>query len=294
MAPGDTARLYHRLSSYEPAREFWSRSRPARAAGLRRHDFATWPRPARRIRPGCPRSSCRDWPPVALATRLAGASPAAADLLLARLLYLSSGVVRVVEREDRPTLLLRAAGSAGGRFPLELYVSARGVDGLADGVHWYDPVGHALLAGRAARGRRGHHADRDRRAVADGLALRGARLPPHLLGRGNDARAGARARGLGRAWIRGCGRASRTRRSTRLVGADGVQEFPVALVGSATGVPAIGPRGDAAAGAVDAGPLEFPLVTRAQRAGDGDAARDRVAAERARWTEPPASRGLTP
>ena len=54
-------------------------------------------------------------------------------------------MVRVTEREDRPTLLLRAAGSAGGRFPLELYLSARGIDGLADGVHWYDPIGHALV-----------------------------------------------------------------------------------------------------------------------------------------------------
>ena len=70
---------------------------------------------------------------------------------------------------------------------------------------------------------------------------------------------------------RGCARASRTRRSTRLVGADGVHEFPVALVALGDGEPAIRPRGDAAAGAVDAAPREFPLVTRAQRAGDGDA-----------------------
>jgi SagB-type dehydrogenase family enzyme len=63
---------------------------------------------------------------------------------LARLLHLSAGVVRVAERDDRPTQPFRAAGSAGGRFPLEIYVSARGVDGLPDGVHWYDPVGHAL------------------------------------------------------------------------------------------------------------------------------------------------------
>src|SRR5919198_1520386 len=97
MAPGDTARLYHRLTSYVPDR---------------RHI----------------------------------AAPARPDLpALARLFFLSAGVVRVLERDDRPTLLLRAAGSAGGRFPLELYVAARGVDGLADGVHWYDPVGHALL-----------------------------------------------------------------------------------------------------------------------------------------------------
>src|SRR5690348_13511867 len=52
--------------------------------------------------------------------------------------------MRVATVQGRP-FLFRAAGSAGGRFPLELYVSARQVGGLEDGVYWYDPVGHALL-----------------------------------------------------------------------------------------------------------------------------------------------------
>jgi hypothetical protein len=56
---------------------------------------------------------------------------------------------------------------------------------------------------------------------------------------------------------------------TRLVGADGIQEFPLALVGLGDGEPAIRPSGWAARGAVDAAPTEFPFVTRTQRAGDG-------------------------
>ncbi len=48
---------------------------------------------------------------------------------------------------------------------------------------------------------------------------------------------------------------------SRLVGADGVQEFPVALVGLGAGEPAIRPQGEAAAGAVATAPVEFPLVT---------------------------------
>ena len=92
----------------------------------------------------------REWPSpgVSATGALAGIVPSGGVLdlaALARILFLSAGVVRVVERPDGRRYLLRAAGSAGGRFPLELYVSARGVDGVPDGVHWYHPADHALL-----------------------------------------------------------------------------------------------------------------------------------------------------
>ena len=48
---------------------------------------------------------------------------------------------------------------------------------------------------------------------------------------------------------------------TRLVGADGVHEFPLALVALGAGAPAIEPGGEAAAGTIDGAPVEFPLVT---------------------------------
>jgi hypothetical protein len=56
----------------------------------------------------------------------------------------------------------------------------------------------------------------------------------------------------------------------RLVGADGVHEFPLVLLSLGEGAPALGPSGPAAAGSIDDGPLEFPLVTATQRAGDGE------------------------
>jgi hypothetical protein len=63
-----------------------------------------------------------------------------------------------------------------------------------------------------------------------------------------------------------------------LVGADGVQEFPVALVMLDGDAPATRPAGDAVAGTIAEDPLEFPLVTAALRAGDvrdlGDPERD--------------------
>jgi hypothetical protein len=54
------------------------------------------------------------------------------------------GPVRTAERNGT-RLLYRAAGSAGARFPLEVYASTRGVAGVPDGVHWYDAARHALV-----------------------------------------------------------------------------------------------------------------------------------------------------
>jgi hypothetical protein len=272
---GDTARLYHRLSSYEPAREFTVPiDDPRVVQDFVANDFSRWPWPCKRYRDGLPRVELpRSWPAVATPATavLAGAGDVVSPLDLAtvaRLLHLSAGVVRVTERQDRPTVLFRAAGSAGGRFPLELYVSARGVAGLDDGVHFYDPVGHALLqVGPPAGGdvttlvvcgvpwrSAWRYAERAFRHIywdagtmlAQALALAdSAGLSPRLRTRFADA-------GV-----------------ARLVGADGTHEFAVALVSLGDGAPAIEPAGEAARGAIDRAPFEFPLITLAQRAGDG-------------------------
>jgi hypothetical protein len=57
---------------------------------------------------------------------------------------------------------------------------------------------------------------------------------------------------------------------TSLVGADGIHEWPVAVVTLGGGTPAIVATGLATTGRVDAAPVEFPLETAAQRAGDMD------------------------
>jgi hypothetical protein len=55
-----------------------------------------------------------------------------------------------------------------------------------------------------------------------------------------------------------------------LTGADRVHEFPVAVVALDEAPPALDPAGPAVRGRVDTVPLEFPLVTAAQRAGESD------------------------
>jgi hypothetical protein len=55
---------------------------------------------------------------------------------------------------------------------------------------------------------------------------------------------------------------------TSLVGADGVHEWPVAVISLGDGLPALRPTGVATAGEIDRAPVEFPLVTAAQHAGD--------------------------
>jgi SagB-type dehydrogenase family enzyme len=203
---------------------------------------------------------------------LAGAAqPADAKLdlaQLARILHLCSGVVRTSQRRYGAHLF-RAAGSAGGRFPLEVYVAVPEGGELPAGVHWYHPQDHALVTiapppSAAAptmvvtgvpwrtgwryreRGYRHIHWDAGTMLSQALAAAASAGVPTRLFSRFPDASV------------------------TALVGADGVDEWPVALVAFGPGDPAIAPAGEAAHGEVDAAPLRFPLVTSAQRAGDRD------------------------
>ena len=266
----------HRLTSYEPGRE-WDEAPddPRIVQGLETNDLARLPWFYKRYPETQPRLALpRDLPPTTASTVdvLAGAArvqPGELDLhQLARLLHLSAGVVRTTER-PYGTWLFRAAGSAGGRFPLELYVALP--DGLAvpAGVHWYDPHEHALVQlGPPPRGgaatvvitgvpwrtgwryrERGYrHVYWDAGTMLAQLVAAGESggLAPGLVTRFPDAAV------------------------TALVGADGVHEWPVALVTLGAGRPALEVTGPAARAEVDSAPLEFPLATAAQRAGDAE------------------------
>ncbi|MEU8819603.1 hypothetical protein [Actinoplanes sp. NPDC048796] len=267
------AGLLHRLTSYQPDRE-WDAPVDDRRV---RHDLTpndpeTFPPPYKTYGPGLPTVELpRDLPasgvPATAVLSGAASPPQALDAAqLGRILFLGAGVVRTSVRNGR-RFVFRAAGSAGARFPLELYVSARGVAGVPDGVHWYDPMAHALLqiappAGGdattlivtgvpwrtgwryAERGFRHVYWDAGTLLAQLDAATASAGLEPRLRTLFPDTRVG------------------------ELVGADGTHEFPVALLTFGDGTPAVAPTGPATAGELP--PVEFPLVTAAQHAGDRD------------------------
>ena len=65
---------------------------------------------------------------------------------LATLLHAGYGATRKLLEDARPgaTPLLRTVPSAGALYPLELYVLPWRVDGLAPGLHHFDPLRHVL------------------------------------------------------------------------------------------------------------------------------------------------------
>ncbi|MFL5920400.1 MAG: nitroreductase family protein [Gaiellaceae bacterium] len=267
----------HRLTSYEPGRD-WDEpiDDPRVLQDLETNDLERLPWFYKHYEESLPRIELprelpsTTAPAVAVLAGTAGVAPAALDLgQLSRILHLAAGVVRTVER-PYATWLFRAAGSAGARFPLELYVAVPEAAGLPAGVHWYHPQEHALMqVGPAPVG--------------------GA---PAIVVTGVPWRTGWRYRERGYRhvyWDSGTMLAQLLatadsagltaslysrfpdRSVARLVGADGVHEWPVAVVSLGEKPPALEAAGSPAAGEVDAEPLEFPLATAAQRAGELEA-----------------------
>ncbi|HVE98816.1 MAG TPA: nitroreductase family protein [Mycobacteriales bacterium] len=267
------AGLLHRLTSYVPTRDWDTPADDPRV----RHDLvpndpATLPPPMKAYAAGLPVVDLpRDLPdPRVPATAVLAGLPTPSLPLdaaqLGRILFLGAGVVRTVQRNGN-LLLFRASGSAGARFPLEVYVSVRGVAGVPDGVYWYDGARHALvLVGPAAAGevttlvvtgvpwRTGwRYAERGWRHVYWDAGT----LLSQLFAAAASAGLAPRIRSL-----------FPDSQVRDLVGADGVHEHPVALLSLGDGPPAIGVTGPVTPGDLPA--VELPLCTAAQRAGDRD------------------------
>jgi hypothetical protein len=274
---GETAtQRLHRLTSYEPG-QHWTvpADDPLVVRDLQVNDLTRLPWFVKRYPQGLPRLRLprelpgTEAPAIPVLAGSARVAPAALDLLhLSRLLYLSAGVVRTME-QPYGIHPFRAAGSAGGRFPLELYVAVPDGAPLPPGVHWYEPLEHALVrvgpappAGAPA-------------VIVTGVPWRTGWRYRERGWRHIYWDAGTMlAQLLALADSAGLAAALYTRfpdvAVAELAGADLVHELPVAVVGLGDTAPALDPAGPAAAGRVDAAPVEFPLVTAAQRAGECD------------------------
>lgn len=220
--PASAARAVHPVEHYHTVSSESRASVFQRAPGV---DWGDAPQPFKQY-PGVPEVQLERGKPGAatLGQALAGPVRRAEALRLAdlgRMLYLSSGITM-----QRGGLALRAAPSSGALFPSELYVLARQVQGLAQGLYHYDPSRHRLqLLGPLPRSTGAPHADQAdalfmlsavfrrtgykyrnrayRYALADAghllenlrLAAHGAGLAPQLLRQFDDA-AAAQALGI--------------------------------------------------------------------------------------------------
>lgn len=79
------------------------------------------------------RSSCRRYQQRAMPVTV-----------LSTLLSAAYGLTRKTQLTDGTTYLCRSVPSAGGLFPLEVYLLIQSVTGVADGLHHYDICSHAL------------------------------------------------------------------------------------------------------------------------------------------------------
>jgi hypothetical protein len=147
-----------------------------------------------------------------------------------------------------------------------VYVAAPEGAGVPAGVHWYHPQDHALVRiGPPPRGR-------DAAIVVTGVPWRTAwryreRGYRHVYWDAGTMLAQLLAAGESAGLDPGLHTRFPDVEVAALVGADRVHEAPVAVV-SFGDAPALEPAGVAVSGAVDDEPLELPLVTAAQRAGE--------------------------
>jgi len=186
--------------------------------------------------------------------------------LLSRLLFLSAGVVRTADVAGE-TLYFRAAGSAGNLSPIEVYLLTGDLPGLDAGLYHYEPVEHGLVRLRDVP----------------------AQTPPALLLTGVPWRTAwkYRERGFRHLWwdagtmlaqvlalADDAGLAAHLLLDfidediAALVGADAVNELPLAVVPLTASFWLPDRSREVPPGHLADDPLEFPLITDAHREGE--------------------------
>lgn len=206
---------------------------------------------------------------------------------LARLLFFSNGVSRTSRSAFGETTYFRTAMSAGNLHPVEIYVVCGDLNGVRAGVHHFAPLEFGLTELR-----RGDYRGALAQAASD---PRVSKAPVTLVVSGIPWRTGWKygERGFRHLyWDAGTMLANLLvvepsafvavgfvdNHVARLVGIDGVSEYPLALVvlngsdagennGAIADMGAVEPL-DLAVEAISRVPIEFPLLTAAQRDGD--------------------------
>lgn len=144
----DLARLYHEHSGYVRGRSAQRHDDPDVAGGP--PPFRVYPDRERHLLPG------RDFKlPVSLGEALRSRrstrlfeSGALESEVLGRLLHASLGVRGYVD-VDGERVTKRPFPSAGGQYPLEVYVATQSVTGVPDGAHHYSVREHELVTRRS-------------------------------------------------------------------------------------------------------------------------------------------------
>ncbi|MEH0933755.1 SagB family peptide dehydrogenase [Micromonospora psammae] len=283
MRTGEVTRLYHHETNQ--CRD----DRPPGVPGFVPMDPSNRPEPFKRHLGAPVHPLPRDLPPTGapaaatLSGRVPPGDPTIDGELLARLLFYSAGVTRTAG----DNLWFRAAPSAGNLHPLEMYAVAGEVAGLDAGLYHFAPEVFGLEALAA-----GDH----RRALADATADPDvAGSPLALIVTGLPWRtawkyakrgwrhvywdAGTMLANL-LAVAEGHGLPVRVRLGfvdaavSRLLGVDGVTEFPVAVItcgrptATAAAEPVEPPPPQFPPTPLSPAPVDFPLVIRVQQAGE--------------------------
>jgi len=210
----------------------------------------------------------------ALSGRRRPVTPAPLDAAtLARLLFFTAGVTRSSASpvfEERT--YFRTAMSAGNLHPVEVYAVCTGVAGVPDGVHHFDPLAVSLTTLR----RGAVTPSPGCTIVLTGIPWRtawkyGERGFRHLYWDAGTMLANLLAMADASALDAGVWTGFVDDDVARLVGIDGVTEFPLALVSigapDVIDVPADVPPLDVDVEPISPHPIAFPLINQAQQAG---------------------------
>ena len=290
----DPARTYHAETSYLSVTgdDFIHGPRPHCLTDFQAMDPGNVPAPFKQY-PGVARVALpRDFadtnrPALEVLAGVVAPAPKRFDVeSLARLVFFTAGVTRVAKAKDGSDRHFRVASAAGNLHPVEVYLATADAPGLGAGLYHFDPRGFALEMLRPGDWR-GELADAAGDAVARTAYLVLTGIPfrtgwkysergyRHIYWDAGSMLAGSLAEVEAAGWRASVMLGFDDASVTRLLGLDGLREFPLTVIALDAGGAQPPLRAPAAfadleldESALAKHVVEFPLVTATQRAGD--------------------------